>query len=105
MEKRRNRYKRPPPVGLFTASDFDICKLLSPGTNVRSPWGYKYLPSGYFPLLLNRSDKHCPRRVSQLRGSPVYTELAQQPENYYQQFIFQLGTGGVKELHIAGGVV
>lgn len=100
---RRSRWADPLPVKVFVESDLEICKLLTPALHVREPWGYGHLPSSYFSPLLGRGKKGILRRVRDLRGSPSYLELSEQPQNNYRDLIYRLSRAGQDEVIAAGG--
>jgi hypothetical protein len=66
------------------------------------PWGYTYLPSGYFAQLLRRGHKGIKHRLAKLRASPHYVTLADQPSNAHRDLIYRIGRGGVAALEDEG---
>jgi hypothetical protein len=101
---RRSRWVDPEKAIQFGTADLDICKLLTPGTVARQPWGYTYLPSGYFAGLLRRGHKGIKNRLANLRANPHYVTLADQPSNAHRDLIYRIGRGGVARLEDEGVV-
>lgn len=100
--RRRKKDGRPIPL-LFGPRDLEICRLLAPQIEARSPWAYQYLPTSYFAPLQQRGLVALPARVSELASEPYcYLELADQPKNNYRDQIYQLGNAGRDQLKEAG---
>jgi hypothetical protein len=86
----------------FNEGDLEICNLLSP---TRAPWGYQYLPSGYFPALLNRREGMKDRLGPLSRPPNTYLKIPEQPHNNYRDLIYSLDSKGADELREAGHTV
>jgi hypothetical protein len=99
--ERRSRWADPKFHVHFHEPDLNICKLLTPDTIAREPWGYTYLPTNYFAPLLGRGEGSVPNRLAQLRAKPNYITLADQPRNNYRSLVYQLATAGADEVREA----
>jgi hypothetical protein len=98
IEGHKDQKGRLIPV-LFGASDLEICKLLAP---IRNPWGYQYLPTSYFHLLLNRG-RAMSKRLDDLTDKPnCYIKRPEQPRNNYRDIVYALDNRGADELRAAG---
>jgi hypothetical protein len=82
----------------FERSDFDICRLVTP--NYRTPWGYPYLPTNYFPPLLDRGDAVTGRLRTLF--DLAYLGHADQPRNNFRDIIYQIDSKGLEEIRMAG---
>lgn len=100
-EPRRDSAGQPIAVR-FGESDLEICKLLAPSTNCRAPWSYQYLPSTYFPAILQRGGA-LKRRLDWLTDEPNwYIQRPVQPRNLSRELIYALHKRGADELREAG---
>jgi hypothetical protein len=83
----------------FDHPDLKICKLLSP---VRMPWGYQYMPTSYFHLLLKRG-KSMKRRLNELVDEPgCYIKIPTQYQKNSRDLIYALADAGADELRQVG---
>src|SRR6266705_2256496 len=84
----------------FRASDLEVCRLLS---YARTPWGYKNLPTNYFPILLKRGEQSVKRRLTRLCEPPSpYLFRPPQAKNNFRPVIHALDTAGIQELEKHG---
>lgn len=98
---RRSRWVAPKGHINLTPRDLEICKLLTPYTQVRCPWSYAYLPTRYFAPLLETGALYTPNRLAQLRAAG-YVTLPDQPRNNFRDLIYQLGKAGASEVRELG---
>lgn len=96
--KKKMRDGKPEPF-VFTEDDLEICKLLSPPS--RDPRGYRFLPTSYIALLLDRSYEVIRRRTKKLRAHS-YLELPEQPHNNFRELIQSIGKAAYTQLEEAG---
>jgi len=104
--KRRSRWKKPPLLKKDgtkrrrepTQKDEEILRLLTPGSDLRRPWGYSLLRSHYISALLERYHSSALESLDNLTAAGGFLYLPEQPINNFRHLVYALSEKGAKHI-------